>query len=75
MGTVLKGLEDAIKANDNKLPTRKQVAEAVRAIKDYQGALTKVSFDEKGDNEFGKVFIYEFAEAKYPPQFEGEVGK
>lgn len=75
MGTVLKGLEDAIKENDNKMPTREQVAEAVRAIKDYQGALTKVSFDEKGDNEFGKVFIYEFAETKYPPQFEGEVGK
>ncbi|MGJ7923069.1 branched-chain amino acid ABC transporter substrate-binding protein [Neobacillus sp. LXY-4] len=75
MGVVLKGLEDAIKANDNKLPTREKVAEAVRGLKDFQGALTKVSFDEKGDNEFAKVFIYEFTDAKYPPQFEGEVSK
>ncbi|WP_318503764.1 branched-chain amino acid ABC transporter substrate-binding protein [Bacillus sp. T3] len=75
MGVVLKGLEDAIKANDNKLPTREQVAKAVRGIKNYQGALTKVSFDDKGDNEFAKVFIYEFTDAKYPPQFEGEVSK
>lgn len=75
MGVVLKSLEDAIKANDNKLPTREQVAKAVRGINNYQGALTKVSFDNKGDNEFAKVFIYEFTEAKYPPQFEGEVSK
>ena len=75
MGVVLNGLEEAIKANDDQLPTREQVTEAIRAIKDYQGALTKVSFDEKGDNEFAKVFIYEFTEAKYPPQFEGEVSK
>jgi branched-chain amino acid transport system substrate-binding protein len=74
MGALLKGLEDAIKANGNKMPTRKQVQEAVRGVKDFEGALTKVSFDDKGDNEFAKIFIYKFTEAKYPPQFEGEVG-
>jgi branched-chain amino acid transport system substrate-binding protein len=74
MGAVLRGLEDAIKANGNKMPTRKQVQEAVRGVKDFEGALTKVSFDDKGDNEFAKIFIYKFTEAKYPPQFEGEVG-
>lgn len=74
MGAVLKGLENAIKANGNKMPTRKQVQEAVRGVKDFEGALTKVSFDDKGDNEFAKIFIYKFTEAKYPPQFEGEVG-
>ncbi|MFB6468845.1 branched-chain amino acid ABC transporter substrate-binding protein [Cytobacillus sp. Hz8] len=75
MGAVLKGLEDAIKANDNKKPTRQQLAEAVRSVNDYQGALTKITFDDKGDNEFAKVFIYQFKEAKYPAEFVGEVAK
>ena len=75
MGLVLKAIEDAIKGNDNKLPTREQVRDAVRGVKDYQGVLTKVSFDDKGDNDFAKVFIYSFPEASYPAQFVGEVGK
>lgn len=75
MGVVLKGIEDAIKSNGNKLPTHEQVTEAVRAVTDFQGALTKVTFDDKGDNEFAKVFIYKFDEAKYPAKFEGEVAK
>ena len=73
MGVVLQGIENAIKANNNKLPTREQVRDAVRGIKDYQGVLTKVSFDDIGDNEYAKVFIFNFKEANYPPQLEGEV--
>jgi len=75
MGVVLKAIENAIKANDNKMPTREQVRDAIRGIKDYEGVLTKVSFDDKGDNEFAKVFIYNFNEVKYPADFVGEVGK
>ncbi|KAB2337301.1 branched-chain amino acid ABC transporter substrate-binding protein [Cytobacillus depressus] len=75
MGLVLKGIEDAIKANDNKLPTREQVRDAVRGTQDYQGVMTKVSFDDKGDNEFAKVFIFSFKEAAYPAEFVGEVGQ
>ncbi|MEH7123860.1 branched-chain amino acid ABC transporter substrate-binding protein [Bacillus sp. JJ1532] len=75
MGLVLKAIEDSIKANDNKLPTREQVRDAVRAVKDYQGVLTKVSFDDIGDNDFAKVFIYQFAEVSYPPQAVGEINK
>ncbi|WP_066064384.1 branched-chain amino acid ABC transporter substrate-binding protein [Neobacillus soli] len=75
MGVVLKGIEDAIKANDNKMPARAQVRDAVRGVKDYQGVLTKVSFDDIGDNNFAKVFIYSFKEAKYPAELVGEVSK
>lgn len=75
MGVVLKGIEDAIKGNDNKLPTREQVRDAIRGVKDFKGALTKVSFDEKGDNSYAKVYIYSFDQVKYPAQFVGEVGK
>ncbi|WP_163102696.1 branched-chain amino acid ABC transporter substrate-binding protein [Peribacillus alkalitolerans] len=74
MGVVLKGIEDAIKVNGDKKPSREQVRDAVRAIKDYEGALTKVSFDDKGDNEFAKIFLFKFTEAAYPATFEGEVG-
>jgi len=73
MGVVLQGVENAIKENNNKLPTREQVRDAVRGIKDYQGVLTTVSFDDIGDNEYAKVFIFNYKEASYPPQLEGEV--
>ncbi|MCG7344891.1 branched-chain amino acid ABC transporter substrate-binding protein [Sporosarcina sp. ACRSL] len=75
MGVVLQAIENAIKANNNKLPTREQVRDAIREIKDYKGVLTEVSFDDIGDNDYAKVFIYSFNEAKYPPQLEGEVEK
>ena len=75
MGVILAGIEKAIKDNDGKLPTRAAVAEAVRATKDYAGALTSVSFDEKGDNVNAKVFIYSFEEAAYPPVQKGEVSQ
>jgi branched-chain amino acid transport system substrate-binding protein len=75
MGVVLKGIEDAIKANDGKLPTREQVRDAVRAIKDFEGVVTKVSFDDKGDNDNAQVFIYEFTEAAYPPKQNSVISK
>ncbi len=75
MGVVLDGLKRAIKANDGKLPKRDVIAAAIRATKDYQGALTQVSFDSKGDNENAKVFIYKFSEAKYPADMVSEVTK
>jgi len=75
MGVLLKGLSDAIDKNNGKLPSREQVRDAVRAIQDYQGVVTKVGFDEKGDNKYGKIFIYHFKEASYPASMEGEVSK
>ncbi|MBP3040295.1 branched-chain amino acid ABC transporter substrate-binding protein [Bacillaceae bacterium Marseille-Q3522] len=72
-GVYLQGLADAIEANEGKLPTREQVSEAVRAIKDYQGIVTNVSFDEKGDNEYAKIFIYEFADVAYPGSLVEEI--
>ncbi len=75
MGVFLKALEDAINANGGKLPSKADVAAAVRAVKDYEGALTTVTFDDKGDNVNAKVFIYEFEEASYPPVQVGEVGQ
>lgn len=75
MGVFLKGLEDAINANGGKLPSKADVAAAVRAVENFEGALTTVTFDDKGDNVNAKVFIYEFEEASYPPVQVGEVGQ
>jgi branched-chain amino acid transport system substrate-binding protein len=75
MGVVLKGIEDAINGNDGKLPTREAVRDAVRAVTDFQGVVTTVSFDDKGDNENAQVFIYEFNEAAYPPKQNAVIDK
>lgn len=75
MGVVLKGIEDAINGNDGKLPSREQVRDAVRAVTDFQGVVTTVTFDDKGDNENAQVFIYEFTEAAYPPKQNAVISK
>ncbi len=64
MNVVLKGLEEAIKANGGKKPTREQVLEAVHKTKDFQGQFVKVSFNEKGDNEFASVYVYKYDKDK-----------
>lgn len=71
----LKALSDAIDKNGGKLPTRTQVRDAVRAIKDFQGIVTKVGFDDKGDNNFAKIFIYKFNKVAYPATLTGEINK
>lgn len=75
MGVLLQGIEEAIKANNNALPTREQIATAVRNVKEYDGVVTKVSFDDIGDNDYAKIFIYKFDEAKYPGAQVDEVSK
>lgn len=64
MNVILNGLSEAIKANGGKKPTREQVLEAVHKTKDFQGQFTKVTFDDKGDNEFADVFIYKYENGK-----------
>lgn len=72
-GVLLEGVKSAIKSNGNKLPSREQVRDSVRKTANYQGAVTKVAFDAKGDNKYSKVYIYKFDEQKYPGREEGEI--
>ncbi|MCO7127005.1 branched-chain amino acid ABC transporter substrate-binding protein [Sporolactobacillus shoreicorticis] len=74
-GVILKGLMNAINDNDGKKPSREQVEKAIRAVQDYDGVTTKVSFDDKGDNKFAKVYIYNFEQAKYPPVQKAEISQ
>ncbi|WP_276309621.1 branched-chain amino acid ABC transporter substrate-binding protein [Peribacillus acanthi] len=73
MRVILNGIEEAIKSNENKLPTREQVMHSIRNTKDFEGVLTKVSFDHKGDNKYASFYMYHFKEAKYPPELIEEV--
>ncbi|RYM05436.1 branched-chain amino acid ABC transporter substrate-binding protein [Sporolactobacillus sp. THM7-7] len=72
---LLQGIMDAINNNDGKLPTRQQVTDAVRNVNDYEGIATKVSFDDKGDNKYAKVFIYKFDKASYPASQAAEINQ
>jgi len=64
MNVMLDGLKRAIEANGGKKPTREQVLEAVHSTKDFQGKFIKVTFDEKGDNEYADVFIWKVNNGK-----------
>lgn len=74
-GVLLKAIGDTIDSDNGKLPTREQVLTAVHSIKKYQGVLTKVGFDSKGDNDYAKIFIFKFDKDSYPPTQVEEIGK
>ena len=57
MGICLQGIEKAINDNGGELPTREQVALAVRATKDYAGITGSLSFNGIGDLESAKYFV------------------
>lgn len=57
MGICLKAIENAAKANGNKVPDRQAVAKAVRELKEYDGITGKITFNSKGDLVAAKYFI------------------
>ena len=66
MGAILAAIEKSIGDSDGKKPSREQVAEAIRATENFQGALANVSFDEKGDNSNAEIYLFKFEKASYP---------
>jgi branched-chain amino acid transport system substrate-binding protein len=63
MAICLKGIENAAKANGGKLPTRAQVATAIRALKDFQGITGTINFNAKGDLTMAKYFVIQITSA------------
>jgi len=57
MAICLSAIESAAKANGGKLPTREQVAKAVREIKDYKGITGVISFNKNGDLTVARYYI------------------
>jgi branched-chain amino acid transport system substrate-binding protein len=63
MGICLKAVENAAKAAGNKMPTRQQVVEAVRALKDYAGITGTINFNSKGDLVEAQYYIFQVTSA------------
>lgn len=63
MGICLKAIEDAAKANGNKVPDRAAVSSAVRAVKDYKGITGTINFNKNGDLTVAKYYVIQVASA------------
>jgi len=63
MGLCLKGIENAAKANGNKLPTRDAVTKEIRNLKDYAGITGTINFNAKGDLVTAKYFVIQVTSA------------
>jgi branched-chain amino acid transport system substrate-binding protein len=63
MALCLKAIENAATANGNKLPTRAQVTEAVRGLKDFPGITGTINFNAKGDLTTAKYFVIQVTSA------------
>lgn len=58
-GICLKAIEEASKAKGGEVPTRAEVANAVRALQDYQGITGVFNFDKNGDPDPAKYFVFQ----------------
>jgi branched-chain amino acid transport system substrate-binding protein len=56
-GICLKAIEVAAKAKNGEMPTRAEVAQAIRGLKDYPGITGTVTFNSIGDPLIAKYFV------------------
>ena len=57
MAICLKAVENAAKAKNNEVPTRAEVAQAIRALKDFAGITGTFSFNAIGDPTVAQYFV------------------
>ncbi len=62
-GICMKAIEAASIAKAGGLPTREEVAKAIRALVDYQGITGTYNFDKKGDPILVPYFVYKVISA------------
>jgi branched-chain amino acid transport system substrate-binding protein len=62
-GICLKAIAAAAKAKNGELPTREEVAKAIRALKDYAGITGTITFNSIGDPIVAKYFIIQVGSA------------
>jgi branched-chain amino acid transport system substrate-binding protein len=55
----MKGIEDASKAKGGEIPTRAEVAAAIRALQDYKGITGTYNFDKNGDPNPAQYFVFQ----------------
>ena len=59
-------MEQWLKANPGKKPSRAEVSAAVRNIKGFKGVTGSIEFDHKGDPVKAKYFVLQFDKRSYP---------
>ncbi len=57
MAICLTAIENAAKANNNQVPTRAAVTQAIRALKDFKGITGTYNFNSIGDPTVSKYFV------------------
>ncbi len=62
----IKAMEQWLKANPGKKPSRAEVSAAVRNIKGFKGVTGSIEFDNKGDPVKAKYFVLQFDKQSYP---------
>jgi branched-chain amino acid transport system substrate-binding protein len=62
----IKAMEQWLKANPSKKPSRAEVSAAVRNIKGFKGVTGSIEFDNKGDPIKAKYFVLQFDKQSYP---------
>ena len=62
----IKAMEQWLKANPGKKPSRADVSLAVRKIKGFKGVTGPIEFDGKGDPVKAKYFVLQFEKQSYP---------
>lgn len=62
----IRAMEQWMKANPGKKPTRANVSGAVRKLKDFKGITGSIEFDDKGDPVKAKYFVLQFDKQVYP---------
>ena len=62
----IRAMEQWMKANPGKKPTRANVSGAVRKLKDFKGITGSIEFDDKGDPVKAKYFVLQFEKQAYP---------
>jgi branched-chain amino acid transport system substrate-binding protein len=58
-GICLKAIEEASKTKGGEIPTRAEVAKAIRALRDYQGITGTFNFNENGDPDPARYFVFQ----------------
>jgi branched-chain amino acid transport system substrate-binding protein len=74
MGICLQAIANAAKANNNQVPTRAAVAQAVRALKDYPGITGTINFNSKGDLKTASYYVFQ-ASSTDPAKWDSTLAK
>jgi branched-chain amino acid transport system substrate-binding protein len=62
----LQAIEQTLRSNGGKKPSRAEVSAAVRKLKNFKGVTGSIAFDGKGDPLKAKYFVLQFEKRSYP---------